>query len=110
VLEALCLSTLPLDDERRLESGAWMAFWAHGYASAAARRRQAEEYETWIGTLARVIAALPRARSPEEARDEATALAALLDGLTIQLMLRGSAGLSPDAAAAQVRRRLETLA
>lgn len=109
VLEALCLSALPLDDERRLESGAWMAFWAHGYASDAARRRQMQEYEVWIDTLARVIAALPQARTRDQARDAATALAALVDGLTIQLMLRGPDGFSAADAEAQVRRHLAAL-
>lgn len=109
-LEALCLQVLPLDEARRLESGVWLSFWAHGYADAASRTRQGEAYETWIGALAAIIGQLPRARTEAQAREEATALAALLDGLTVQLVLRGSQAFTADQAALLVRRQLEALA
>ena len=111
-LEAVCLATLPFDDTRRRESGVWMSFWAHGYASAAARTRQREAYAVWVGTLARLIAHLPGMAGRDEAaaREAAGDLAALIDGLTIQLILRGPEDFTPAAAAAAVRRRLGMLA
>lgn len=109
-LEAVCLQTLPLDEPRRLESGAWLSFWAHGYADAAARKRQRDEYDTWTATLAGLIRRLPSAPGPTKAREAAVELAALLDGLTVQLVLRGPETFAPRQAERAVRRWLERLA
>jgi AcrR family transcriptional regulator len=100
---------LPVSEERRTEARVWLAFVTHdaGDATAQEIRRQLDDEvrrlcEHCIASLAE-LGALGAGRDPAA---EASALWALLDGLTLQLL----GPITPEAALATLRTYLRQLA
>ncbi|MGH8878028.1 MAG: TetR family transcriptional regulator C-terminal domain-containing protein, partial [Stackebrandtia sp.] len=109
--QALLEEFLPLDDQRRLESAAWLSFINAARTEASLRpyaRTMHEGTRTIIGRVIKRIAESGKTRQPFNEDVETDRLAALLDGLTLQGVLHPD---SPNAAAARavLRRHLDSL-
>lgn len=107
-LEAVCLAALPLDLRRRLDHGLWLNFWSYGRSDAIVRRRQRAAHGRWRAFLSHQVSSAQGA-SPLERRTTARTLAAVVDGLAVQLALQPTPGAAAIATRI-LRRELSALA
>lgn len=78
---------LPLDGESRDEYRVWLSFWGRAAYSGALAAEQNHWYTLWRGVVAALIEACQREgvlRADLDARREASALIALVDGIGLQ--------------------------
>lgn len=89
-LRAMAYTNLPLDEGQRLEFGVWLSFWAHSSSGEPLRRGQQELYQGWREVLAAAVRDAiddGLVRRDVDAAVAGMQLAALTDGLVVQIML-----------------------
>lgn len=109
VLEAVILTVLPLDEERRGEWRLWLAYFARAAIAVEIGRLQEGHYKRWWSDLrqAFVVACGPTASSTSAEIDAATdATMALIQGLGVLGMFEPS-GLNPARQRALVNEHLD---
>lgn len=107
----LLAQVLPVTDEQRIEARVWLAFVSHDAGDAAADRIRTQLDEQVRQLCAHCIDSLAQAGALAADRDPATetaALWALLDGLTLHVLL-DPAATPPDAALDTLRNHLRHL-
>ncbi|UBV44279.1 TetR family transcriptional regulator C-terminal domain-containing protein (plasmid) [Deinococcus taeanensis] len=90
-LRTMLHELLPLDEERTCEAGIWLAFVAHGQATPQIADAQGVAFDGLQDELHRVMQQLHRHQLLAPGRDpaaEATALHALIDGLTLHRLMQ----------------------
>ncbi len=110
-LRAAVLETLPLDDDRRVEVQTWCSFLGKAISRPAMAAVQREQEAAWRALLCAIIEAGQRdgtIRRDLEASEEAEALSAVIDGLTIQAIVEPDR-LPPERQCAYIDRYLAGL-
>jgi AcrR family transcriptional regulator len=109
--EQLLAELVPLDDERRAESEAWLAFTGHALVDPAQRAIHQRIHDQLNGACATAITILADAGLTAEGLDvalEASRLHALLDGLALHAVMRPEQ-VTPSRITAVIARHLDTL-
>lgn len=86
-LRAIAAAVLPVDADQTLEMTVWINFWSRAFGDAGLAEQQRSYYAEWRSLLRRHFDEAIRGgevRPGLRAADEATRLAALIDGLGIQ--------------------------
>lgn len=107
----LLAQTLPLDEERLAEAGVWFAFAAHNSSDDAVQaiRRETDDEVRLLGErCVSDLAALGELGTGRDPVTEAVLLVAVLDGLTLRLLLDPDT-LGPDAALDALRAHVAQL-
>jgi AcrR family transcriptional regulator len=91
-LRETIVETLPTDARSASSWRVWLALWYHSESSAEMREEERRRYREWIGRLTRMIneaKSLGELPKSTNARAEARALVALVDGLGVQFLMSG---------------------
>ena len=91
-LRETLFESLPTDARSASSWRVWLALWYHSESSPEMREEERRRYREWIGRLARMIddaKDLGELPSSVDARAEARALVALVDGLGVQYLMSG---------------------
>ena len=110
-VERVLAEVLPLDDERRAEAEVWLALTGRALVDPGLRALRDEAYDLLQGLCRRSIAALVDAGEAGNVLDvdlEAERLYAVIDGLTIHVVVRPGR-LTPEGATAVLARHLDSL-
>ena len=110
-LRETILETLPTDARSASSWRVWLALWYHSESSAEMREEERRRYREWIGRLTRMIQeakSLGELPKSINARAEARALVALVDGLGVQFLM-SSGRMSAAEMTGMVDRHLERL-
>ena len=110
-LRETILETLPTDARSASSWRVWLALWYHSESSAEMREEERRRYREWIGRLTRMIQeakSLGELPKSINARAEARALVALVDGLGVQFLM-SSGRMSAAEMTGMVDRHLDRL-
>ena len=110
-LRETVLESLPTDKRSASSWRVWLALWYHSESSTDMRTEERRRYREWIGRLARMIEeskSLGELPASIDARAEARALVALVDGLGVQFLM-SSARMSAGEMTSMVDRCLDRL-
>jgi AcrR family transcriptional regulator len=110
-LRETVLETLPTDARSASSWRVWLALWYHSESSVEMREEERRRYREWIGRLTRMIQeakSLGELPKSINARAEARALVALVDGIGVQFLM-SSGRMSAADMTGMVDRHLERL-
>lgn len=110
-LRQLMLQALPADRASAGRWRAWVAMWHRSETSADMRREERKRYREWLGRIGETLEeSVEDGELPDSMRieEEASAIAALVDGAGVQYLMAGARG-SRKRAAGLVDRYLDRL-
>jgi len=89
-LIAVLLESLPLDKIRLKEWRIWIAFWGESLAEKALLKENKTKYKQWSDALEQLVT--PLASNSGSVKDHVYRLVALVDGLSVVLVMKGLKG------------------